>query len=290
VDCYCVRHNGILQITTPEDAGSRVVTQVYDVRDLVLYAEGDVIDFDEILDLIATIVSPDGWDDTFGPGPIETLYPGWIIFSQTEEIHQETAHLLALLRQGLKPGGAGKDRRVTLPASSAEQRIEADLHQKIIFDYTEIPLDEVARDISVLTGLNVLLDLRGLEAIHRNQPITCELSPMPLRDALNRLVDDAQPEPLEWFVRDECLVITARYAGRAEPSLLVLDVRDILGGEHTPARIDVDTLADRVRDSVEPSSWDARGGRGCVAIFRSLLLVRSTRRINERVSEYLQGL
>lgn len=288
VDCSCVRRNGILQITTSYEGGSQVYPKVYDVRDLVHYDEENVIDFDSLLELVETIVSPDQWEGS-GPGPIATLYPGWIIFSQTEEVHRETAQLLASLRQGLKSGGAGKDRRITLPQSPAEQQIEAALRQKVIFDYTGIPLEEVARDISVLSGLNVVLDMRGLKeaAISRDQPITCKLPPLPLAEALTRLVDDAQPEPLEWFVRDECLVITTRDRGRAEQSLLVLDVRDILGGEHTPGRLDVDGLTDRVCDSVEPQSWDDTVGSGSIAVFRSLLVVRSTRRINERVTNFL---
>jgi hypothetical protein len=289
VDCCCILHRGVLQVTTPEDASSRVYTQVYDVRDLVHYEEGDLIDFDSLLELVYTIVSPDQWEGS-GPGPIETLNPGWMIFSQTEDVHRETSQLLATIRLGLKPGSTGKDRRITLPQSPVEQQVEAALLRKVIFDYTEIPLEEVVRDISVLSGLNVVLDVRGLQeaAIPRDQSITCELPPLPLAAALTRLVDDAQPESLEWFVRDECVVITTRDRGRAEQSLLILDVRDILGGEHTPGRLDLDGLTDRVCSSVEPGSWDETGGSGSIAVFRSLLVVRSARRINERVANFLQ--
>lgn len=288
IGCSCVLRYGTVQITTAYEAGSWVYPKVYDVRDLVQYKEGE-IDFDDLLDLIATMVSPDSWDARSGPGPIATLYPGWIIVCQTEEFQSETAELLALLRQGLKPGGTGKDRRITLGQSPAEQQIEAALRRKVIFDYTGIPLEEVARDISVLSGVNVVLDVRGLEegGIPRDQSITCELPPLPLAEALTRLVEDAEPEPLEWFVRDESLVISTRDKGRAEQSLLVLDVRDILGGEHTPGRLDLDGLTDQVRDSVAPHSWDETGGSGSIAVFRSLLVVRSTRRINERVANYL---
>jgi general secretion pathway protein D len=57
-------------------------------------------DFDSLIDLIKETVNPDSWGDQGGPGNVREFGPrACLVFSQTEHVHEQVAHLLAALRQ-----------------------------------------------------------------------------------------------------------------------------------------------------------------------------------------------
>lgn len=122
----------VLVITTPEDAATRLVTRVYDCRDLMelpspvkrtKHTRADNLqggiqfrveekpkeeigpdgnyEMNDLLDVITEIVTPDSWDEVGGPGSI-TEFKGLVTISQTQEIHQQVENLLNLLH---KAGG-----------------------------------------------------------------------------------------------------------------------------------------------------------------------------------------
>ncbi|HUE69965.1 MAG TPA: permease prefix domain 1-containing protein [Pirellulaceae bacterium] len=137
-----VIENEVLAITTPEDADLRLVTRVYDVRELLAMEtppgsipalkpkadekpssgeSGDkppakeapsggfgskrpeLSDADRLINLITTVCEPDSWDYVGGPGTADE-YKGLITISQTREIHEEVERLLNMLHRaaGLK--------------------------------------------------------------------------------------------------------------------------------------------------------------------------------------------
>jgi hypothetical protein len=111
--------NGTLIITTPEEAESRLITKVYDVRNLVElvpapYWQGGLgnstsmvyrYDFDALIDTITATVAPSSWNRVGGPssiGPYYTRRMRVIVVSQTYHIHRE---IDALLQELAKHGG-----------------------------------------------------------------------------------------------------------------------------------------------------------------------------------------
>jgi general secretion pathway protein D len=57
-------------------------------------------DFDSLMELITTTVSPDTWDDVGGPGSIAPFATNLsLVISQTQEVHEEIADLLEQLRR-----------------------------------------------------------------------------------------------------------------------------------------------------------------------------------------------
>jgi general secretion pathway protein D len=61
---------------------------------------GSMADFDSLIELITSTVSPDSWDDVGGPGsiaPFETNLS--LVIRQTEEVHEEIVDLLEQLRR-----------------------------------------------------------------------------------------------------------------------------------------------------------------------------------------------
>lgn len=61
---------------------------------------GVVADFDTLIELITTTISPDSWDDVGGPGSIAQFDTNLsLVISQTQEIHEKIADLLEQLRR-----------------------------------------------------------------------------------------------------------------------------------------------------------------------------------------------
>jgi hypothetical protein len=106
---YMVRDE-VLLITTPDEAANKLTTMVYQVADLVLppgTTDRDMADFDSLIDLITSTIQPTTWDAVGGPGSIAPFENNLsLVFSQTEEVHEEVAKLLETLRS-TKAGPAG---------------------------------------------------------------------------------------------------------------------------------------------------------------------------------------
>lgn len=131
-----VTHDDVIMITTPEDAGSQLVTRVYDCRELMklpspikktkhfrqefpatgggsgihgrveakpkeeIGPDGNY-EVEDLIDVLTTSVDPDSWDEVGGPGSVSD-FKGLVTVSQTQEIHERVERLLNLLH---KAGG-----------------------------------------------------------------------------------------------------------------------------------------------------------------------------------------
>ena len=116
-------HNEVLLITTPEEAVARLLTEVYDVTDLVSVRDDNGRfwhDHDSLIKTISATVTPTTWDDVGGPGSISGITFGntaTLVISQTEAVHEQVVALLARIRQVVKEQGKDADvpRRNPLP-------------------------------------------------------------------------------------------------------------------------------------------------------------------------------
>lgn len=105
---YMIR-NEVLFITTPDEADAKLLTCVYDIRDLTsLMTLPDtngrpVPDYDPLIDSIISCVAPDTWAEAGGgEAEIRPLPPGMLVVSQTRTVHDEIAALLATIRETLQ--------------------------------------------------------------------------------------------------------------------------------------------------------------------------------------------
>lgn len=129
---YLVIDDAIV-ITTPEDAGSRLITRVYDCRELMKLpspvkkvararaaTQVDGIgtseipvaapekgkeagpdggyDITDLVRLIQTTVAPDTWDEVGGPGSMAD-FKGLVTVSQTQDVHDQVEKLLNMLHK-----------------------------------------------------------------------------------------------------------------------------------------------------------------------------------------------
>jgi len=97
--------NEVLLITTPEEAESVLITRVYDVSDLVLVRDEkneSFPDFDNLISLITSSITPESWIDGGGAGSIDGFEAAGLnalVVSQTLEVHDRLDKLLTSLRK-----------------------------------------------------------------------------------------------------------------------------------------------------------------------------------------------
>jgi len=109
--------DGVLIVSTSESFNRRLVTRVYDVRDLLTRnrtkADSDSApdaddDLDEsheaerLHDLLIQMVSADTWEELGGQGQMQ-MYHGALVVRQYEAVQEETAELLDALRTQRAP-------------------------------------------------------------------------------------------------------------------------------------------------------------------------------------------
>lgn len=100
---YSIR-DGVLLVTTKDEAENMLSIKVYPVFDLVVRrphapANRPGLDFGSLINDIVTNIAPDTWGDVGGPGAIERFTnSGALVVSQTTGIHQEIAEFLKALR------------------------------------------------------------------------------------------------------------------------------------------------------------------------------------------------
>ncbi|MFZ1935680.1 MAG: hypothetical protein WCB27_15250 [Thermoguttaceae bacterium] len=118
----------VLIITTVEEAETRLDTKVYDVADLVVCRDEHDMpwdDYDSLTDIITSTIKPTSWDGVGGPGSIQGNALGTakvLVVSQTRDVHEEIAALLAKIREvAKKTPNAGTPRR-SKPISPAPQK------------------------------------------------------------------------------------------------------------------------------------------------------------------------
>jgi hypothetical protein len=109
---YCL-DNGVIIVTTPDEAESRLETQVYRIDDLVYSPpiekkreSTDIFskkpNYDSLIVLITSTIRSTSWDEVGGPCSISP-YRGTLVISQTADVHQEIQKLLKDLRQSINP-------------------------------------------------------------------------------------------------------------------------------------------------------------------------------------------
>ncbi|HTU23877.1 MAG TPA: hypothetical protein VMF30_00680 [Pirellulales bacterium] len=102
LDLAFVIRDEVLLITTPDMARNELVTIIYPVGDLAT-PRGDVLggeDFKPLIRVISKTIAPTTWDEVGGPASIEPLAQARaLVISQTDDLQEQIAQLLAGLRQ-----------------------------------------------------------------------------------------------------------------------------------------------------------------------------------------------
>ena len=98
--------DGILVITTIEEAEQRLNTEVYPVVDLVDGKDSTNVarSADMLMELLVRTVSPETWESAGGMGSL-SYFRGQLVVAQTQEVHGNVVTLLEKLRKSIKASG-----------------------------------------------------------------------------------------------------------------------------------------------------------------------------------------
>ncbi|MCI0359163.1 MAG: hypothetical protein L0211_11850 [Planctomycetaceae bacterium] len=273
---YVVEHEALI-VTTPEDAESpdKMLLVAHPVHDLIDWPvdPAPLGDYDPLIDLITTSVAPESWVDVGGPGSIEAL-DGWLLLSQTHEVHAQIESLLANLRRALAYQSHPLALGIAEESPRAKQ-LQAALAREIHFSFIDEPLNKAVAKLAHQLGLPIVLAARELEeaGVRTDAPVTCNLASAPLETRLRLLLD---PLGLTHAVRDEVLLITTPEDAESPHNMLirVYDVRPMLDRDLGIA--DPDSLIDSLTTLITPEAWSDVGGPASIKEFRGLLVICHT--------------
>jgi hypothetical protein len=285
---YEVR-DGLLLITTPEEAESHARVKVYPVTDLITRSGSDGPDFDSLIDAITSTIGPTTWDAVGGPGSIAPYSIGHthvLVFSQTWAMHGQVARLLDHLR-----GAAGLTAAVKVPRPpSAEEKISRALREAVTLTADETPLADVIEQLGKQGKVQIALDGKALDdaGIGGDSPVSCDVRQAALASALDRVGGGLE---LAWLVEDETILVTTADEAQSRCVTEVYAVEWQMAGRVAPdvAPHDLEGLIDGITSSIEPDTWDASGGPGSIAALRvgrtDLLIVSQTYAVQQALAK-----
>jgi len=306
LDLMYVPRDNVLLITTPEEAETMLATVVYPVGDLVM-KQGRA-DFDSLIDLVTSSVKPSTWDEVGGPGSIAPVESNLsLVVSQTHEVQDEVAALLAKLRQsagiaadpasqGLAITASGEGSKgLAIGVSEAEQRINAVLDSPTAIQVAETPLADVVDLLKRQHGIEIQIDQKALDdvGIGTDSPVTRDLQGVTLRSALELILRDLD---LTFHVQNEVLQITTPEEAETRLKTVLYPVGDLAGDYRDPSTgeswADYQSLIDLITTAVSPTAWDEVGGPGGVGVFEKSqsLVVSQTEDVHRQVAQLLDTL
>jgi hypothetical protein len=290
----------VLQITTKDKANTTLITEIYDVRDLAPLRDSRQPDFDGLIRLLTSLVAAQTWSEVGGPGTIAGFGPGSLIVSQTQEVHQEIANLLRMLRGVAEEVKSGKIQDFVLNGREGENlRFEKVLLEKkslegkdqTLFDAlaqllksqpVDLAYDQVAlRDAAVdVTALNVDGDFKDIT----------------LRSLLKLLLSQHN---LTYVIQDEVLLITTKDKANTTLRTRVYPVNDLLkvSPNEDPSSdeviVGISSLLEMIKNTIAAQTWAQVGGPGSIEAFDKdgyMLIVSQTDEVHDEISDLLKNL
>jgi hypothetical protein len=281
--------DGALVITTPEEAESRLLTRVHNVKDLVAAADCDgpeCYDTDSLIHVISSTVYPEMWDSVGGPASIEA-FRDTLAISQTEAVHQQIAWLLEAVRRAQKMDAEAPDAPTSIRLTRAEDEIFAALAKPITLEAADIPLAELPALLGEKLDIQFVIDHKALDdvGIGGDVPLRITVKKMRASDALSHLL---RPLDLTWMVANEVLVITTPEEAQSDLAPRVYPVRDFVTPLESSAD-GFDGLMNTVTYSVEPDTWEDVGGPGAIEPLPTagVLVISQTAEIHTKVEDLL---
>jgi hypothetical protein len=263
--------DGIVHITSAEDAESRLTTLSYNVGDLL---DSDY-EQDRLAQVIESAVAPESWENVGGTGALTFL--GDVMFiRQTDKIQREIQGLLSALRRH------ARQTFVLDPTQHLAMRQK--LKANVSVDFLDTPLVTAVAQLAEQADIDLRLDLPALRAIgvREREPITLKLTNHTLATVLQAMTMNFK---LTWILRDGVLWVTSPEDAELFQKIAVFDVRDLCRDEDESA-----ALRDAVMTQTEPDLWDDVGGPGTLVFAKpGTMVIRNEERVLMEVLELLEA-
>jgi hypothetical protein len=276
---YVIRDE-VLQITTPEDAESQLITRIYDARPLL--AAG--ISPDALFAILRNIVSPQSWDMVGGPGSIAN-FRGILVVSQTQDVLEKLDRLLVALttRRAPKTHETEPPLMVRVDSPTSTATVEEALQQTIRVNLEEVALDEAIRQVTKPHHVSFLIDSKSLKeaGIVKMPIVSLPNAEMTLGGALSRLLN---PLGLGYRVRDHLLWICTWEESDAHSETRLYRIDDLalsLDGAKSIREKLVAALADEQRVRIDEMS------QAIELLGHSWLIVSAERASHQYIEDWL---
>ncbi len=281
---YTVEDQGLV-ITTPENAEDHEIIVAYDVGDIVekFGNSPDATDWDSLVEVIYASVRPDSWNGISGPGPSMGYGDRWLIFPQTEAVHEQVVELLDQMRW-VKAGKAGEVPPSLRATKEIEERIRTALRRVIELDKEPRPLNDAVSRLRDVLGIPILVDEKRLmeAGVGLDAPVVTDLG---AATAGAHLAAMLQAVTLTTVMRDEVLQITTPEDEESYLVTRVYDARPLLQKALSEER-----LCDLIRAKIRPGKWHVNSGPGNVESYAGSLVVNHTPAVQEELERYLEKL
>lgn len=295
---------GALMITNFDNAEARLITKVYPVGDLLLREEASRetadADYDHLIEMIESCVSPDTWDNVGGPGALEGIYDSLVV-SQTQDVHEQIVELLETYRKIIAVDRNSNTTAKTsywLGERAVNAAIYASLEEPITIEFKEVPLQRVAETLADNLNIFIVIDTRSLDdfGIDTSMPITGKFTKTPLKFVLQRLL---YKHELTYFVRDEVLTISTPEECEQQLTIGLYPVRDlVLAGTEVittadgATSYDFDSLIQVIHSTVSPDTWASVGGPSEIQPLLTMptLVIPQTQDVHHEIAQLLTKL
>jgi hypothetical protein len=181
---------------------------------------------------------------------------------------------------------------VTAPDQAIEPESYESLRQKldkpISAEFVETPLKDIVDYLAAAIGCQIVLDHRSLEeaAISVDTPVTINLRNIKAATLLKRLLA-SEIGRLDFVRRDGFIEISNVTKLETQWEWRIYFARDLPGV--TPEAPDVSEVIELIQSTIEPSSWQAQGGEGNIVHLQSILVIRQSPRVHDRIDELLHA-
>ncbi|MEQ8785170.1 MAG: hypothetical protein RIC55_02690 [Pirellulaceae bacterium] len=248
-------------ITTTDEANDNEQARCYGVRRLTPTG-----DFDSLINVITTSVSPDSWPDVGGPSTVE-YYGDALVVPQSREADREIAALLAGLESRLDQPDALKPIDVLPEPSQLARRVLEQLDKPAELELGQTSLANAVRRITAKYGVPVQVEYDSLihHHVYGDTPTEGEFSRMRLGSALS-LLARSLPAGVGISVRDSAVYFSDHRRAEENRLLRLYPTRGLVDNDVDAARL----LGDFGERLVEQDEWHETGE------FGDLLVVGTT--------------
>jgi hypothetical protein len=171
------------------------------------------------------------------------------------------------------------------PPNPAEDRIRQTLEQPVDFQFTGQTLQEVLNFIASHNNITVRLDTTALTnaGVGPDNEINLVISGISLRSAMKLMLEDVNGTALDYVIEDDVMKVTTKEKADQMMQTVVYDISAL--GSIDPTQLEM-----IVERTVEPASWEGAGGKGAIVPVDGSLVITTSRRLHDKVSEILKML
>jgi hypothetical protein len=233
---------GMLHLTSDEDAHARIVTQAYNVGDLI----DTGLDVDSLIDAITSTIATDTWAEN-GGGEGEIRAIGDVLFvSQNDRVLGGVAALLEALRH--------HGRQTLVGEPTLHGKIREQLGKPVSVDFNDTPLLDAIAELSAKSEIDIRLDRPALAEIRLRdrEPVTLTLSDRPVETVLQAILSELE---LAWIIDRGVLQVTSLDREQSQLKVAVYDVRDLCRDDD-----EAEALLEAITAQTDSASWAQNGG------------------------------